>query len=39
MIADIIFIETAPAYLRPFALLSFVSEFGGTRRDLRYYIE
>ena len=32
-------IERAPAYLRPFALLSFVCGFGGTRRDLRYYIE
>ena len=32
-------IEIAPAYLRPFALLSFVCGFGGTRRDLRYYIE
>jgi hypothetical protein len=41
MIAEIIFIETAPAsYLHPFALLSFVSGFGGTRREhLRYYIE
>ena len=40
MIAEIIFIETAPAYLHPFALISFVSGFGGTRReDLRYYIE
>ena len=41
IIAEIIFIETAPAsYLHPFALISFVSGFDGTRReDLRYYIE
>ena len=41
MIAEIIFIETAPvSYLHPFALISFVSGFGGTRREhLRYYIE
>jgi hypothetical protein len=39
MIAEIIFIETAPAYLHPFALILFVCGFGGTRRDLRYYIE
>ena len=39
MIAEIIFIETAPVYLHPLALISFVSGFGGTRRDLRYYIE
>ena len=41
MIAVIIFIETAPAsYLHPFALISFVSGFGGARREhLRYYIE
>ena len=39
MIAEIIFIETAHAYLHPFALISFVSGVGGTRRDLRYYIE
>ena len=42
MIAEIIFIETArPApYLHLFALISFVSGFGGTRREhLRYYIE
>jgi predicted GIY-YIG superfamily endonuclease len=32
-------IETAPAYLRPFALFAYVCGFGGTRRDLRYYIE
>ena len=40
MIAEIIFIETAPAYLHPFALLSFVCGFGGARtRDSIYYIE
>ena len=40
MIAEIIFIETATAFLHPFALISFVSGFGGTRReDLRYIIE
>jgi hypothetical protein len=39
MIAEVIFMETAPAYLHPFALISFVSGFGGTRRDLRHYIE
>ena len=32
-------IETAPAYLRPFSLYAYVCGFGGTRRDLRYYIE
>ena len=32
-------IETAPAYLRPFALFSYICGFGGHRRDLRYYIE
>ena len=31
MITEIIFIERAPSYLRPFALLSFVCGFGGTR--------
>ena len=32
--------ETAPAYLHPFALLSFVCGFGGARtRDSIYYIE
>ena len=39
MIAEIIFIETAPVHLGPSALLSFVCGFGGTRRDLIYYIE
>ena len=32
-------IETAPASFRPFALFVYVCGFGGTRRDLRYYIE
>jgi predicted GIY-YIG superfamily endonuclease len=32
-------IETAPAYLRPFALYAYVCGFEGCRRDLRYYIE
>jgi predicted GIY-YIG superfamily endonuclease len=32
-------IETAPAYLRPFALFAYICGFNGSRRDLRYYIE
>ena len=32
-------IETAPAYLKPFALYAYVCGFAGTRRDVRYYIE
>ena len=31
--------ETAPSYLRPFALYAYICGFGGCRRDLRYYIE
>jgi hypothetical protein len=33
MIAEIIFIETAPAKLHPFVFTSFVSGLGGTRRE------
>ena len=32
-------VATAPAYLRPFALLAYICGFGGERRDLRYFIE
>ena len=32
-------VATAPAYLRPFALLAYICGFGGGRRDLRYFIE
>ena len=32
-------VDTAPSYLRPFALFAYVCGFGGRRRDLRYYIE
>lgn len=32
-------VDTAPAYLRPFALFAYVCGFGGRRRYLHYYIE
>ena len=32
-------VDTAPVYLRPFALFAYVCGFGGGRRDLRYHIE